>query len=110
MEGNKINYYSNILINIPENFNFTDRKNIIKFSNCDYCLPFFLIKRKKKFKSLVFFENFIYKYISIEEIIPLFERMSKLNLEKEIIKKEGTNVYSKLISTVLNNNFLNENK
>ena len=55
-------------------------------------------------------ENFIYKYISIEVIIPLFESISKLNLEKETPKKEGTNINSKLISTVLNNNFLNENK
>ena len=110
MEGNKINYYSNILINIPENFNFTDKKKVINLSICEYCLPFFLIKKKEKFKSLVLLENFIYKYISIEVIIPLFESISKLTLEKETPKKEGININSKLISTVLNNNFLNENK
>ena len=102
--------YSNLLNKTPETISFTFKKKIMSFSICEFCLPLYLIKKNEKFNNLIFLENLIYKYISIEVIIPLFERISKFNFEKEIPKKEETNLYSKLISNVLNNNYLNENK
>ena len=109
-EGNKMSNYSNLLNKTPETISFTFKKKIMSFSICEFCLPLYLIKKNEKFNNLIFLENLIYKYISIEVIIPLFERISKFNFEKEIPKKEETNLYSKLISNVLNNNYLNENK
>ncbi len=55
---------------------------------------------------MFFYENFIYKNISIEVIIPLIERISRTNYQKEIINKKTGNYFSKMNFTIMDNNFL----
>jgi hypothetical protein len=101
------NIVSSLQNNTPETLNLNNNKKKFSFNCFQYFLPVFILKKEEKFRNLFFYENFIYKNISIEVIIPLNERMSRTNYEKEIInKKTGNYYFSRMNSTVLNNNYL----
>ena len=101
------NIVSSLQNNTPETLNLNNNKKKFSFNCFQYFLPVFILKKEEKFRNLFFYENFIYKNISIEVIIPLIERMSRTNYEKEIInKKTGNYYFSRMNSTVLNNNYL----
>ena len=104
--NNLNNFVSNLQNNTQETLNFNNHKKKFSFNCCQYFLPIFILKREVKFRNLFFYENFIYKNISIEVIIPLIERISRSNYEKEIINKKTGNYFSKMNSTILNNNYL----
>ena len=104
--NNLNNFVSNLQNNTQETLNFNNHKKKFSFNCCQYFLPIFILKREVKFRNLFFYENFIYKNISIEVIIPLIERISRLNYKKEIINKKTGNYFSKMNSTILNNNYL----
>ncbi len=105
---NKINCTdnSNNKMNTPNTLIIKVKSNLISLKSLDYFFPIFLLRKKEKFNNLVFYENFIYTNISIEVLIPLVERISKINYSKDILKKEGEEFYSKINSTILNNNYL----
>ena len=105
---NKVNCTdtSNIKMNTPNTLIIKVKSNLISLKFFDYFFPIFLLRKKEKFNNLVFYENFIYTNISIEVLIPLVERISKINYAKNILKKEGDDFYSKINSTILNNNYI----
>ena len=61
-----------------------------------YFLPLFYLK--KRYDNLKFYTNLFHKYMSIEIIIPLIERLSKMNLNQQTKDK---NNYFKLNSTMV---------
>ena len=50
-----------------------------------YFIPFFLIKKMKKYQTLIIYENIYQSYMSIDLIIPYIEKLRKIY--KEIIEK-----------------------
>ena len=61
-----------------------------------YFLPLFYLK--KKYDNLKFYTNLFHKYMSIEIIIPLIERLTKMNLNQHT---KNQNNYFKLNSTMV---------
>ena len=97
---NKENDNSNLFLNTNSPKNFQLEKKVRIYLNCfEFLCPFYLIERKDKFKSFCYFRNFIYNDISIEIIIPLIERLSRL---KNIIK--GKDFISRLNSSYFTTN------
>ena len=78
---------------------FIHKHNPKKFEISFFHYLFPLSTLVKKYKSLNFYINLFYKYMSIETIIPLIERSSKMNLNQKT--KDKTN-YFKLNSTIFN--------
>ena len=105
---NKINCTenSNIKMNTPNTLIIKVKSNLISLKFLDYFFPIFLLRKKEKFNNLIFYESFIYTNISIEMLIPLIERISKINFAKDILRKEGEDFYSKINSTILKNNYI----
>jgi hypothetical protein len=93
---------SNLFLNTnyPENIQ-SEKKIRINLNCIEFIFPFFLIEKKNKFKSICFFRNFIYHDISIEVIIPLMERISRL---KKIIK--GKDYISRLSNSYFTTNVI----
>ena len=77
-------------------------KKKIQMSYIEYILPFWIMKKRDKYSLIIFYKNFIYKDISLEVLIPLIERISKLNFSTENSKN---NYLSKI-----NNTFIMEQK
>ena len=65
------------------NKNYLDHPKIIQLNFFEYFLPLWLMEKKNKYSCFVFYKNFIYKYISLEVIIPLNERLLKFHLFKK---------------------------
>ena len=63
--------------------NYLEYHKIIQLKVFEYFLPLWLMEKKDKYSSFLFYKNFIYKYISLEVIIPLIERLVKMNLIKK---------------------------
>ena len=112
------NYYKGNIILNNKNINKSKIKTpetlrvnsyIFKLKIYEYFLPFFFLRKIQKFQYLEFFETFIYTDISIEVIIPLIERMSKINSNEKIIKKKDQNYLTKMNSTILKTNIVNVN-
>ena len=78
---------------------FIHKHNPKKFEISFFHYLFPLSTLVKKYNSLNFYINLFYKYMSIETIIPLIERLSKMNLNQKT--KDKTN-YFKLNSTIFN--------
>ena len=103
-----INMNKTILTNDVLNYNHTsndDIKNKISFnkkkiqmSYIEYILPFCILRKKDKYSFIIFYRNFIYKDISLEVLIPLIERISKLNFASENSKN---NYLSKVNNTFI---------
>ena len=55
-----------------------NKKNNNKFSIFTFILPFFLIKRMKRYTSLKITNQFLETYLSIENILPIIERFPEL--------------------------------
>ena len=107
---NKINNNTQRISNINNNNKYiiNKKENTRKytFPCIDYLLPFCLLKKGGKYKAISFYKNFIYTDSSIDVIIPLIERISNINFEKENKKKEkNVKFLSKMSSTVVINNF-----
>ncbi len=64
---------------------FKNTKENISIPFYYYFMPFFLIKKIKKFRSLIIYENIYQSYMSIDLIIPYIERLRKIY--KEIVEK-----------------------
>jgi hypothetical protein len=98
---------SNVNINTsPQSFlTYLENRGKIKLTFFEYICPFYLIEKSKKYKTILFYKNFIYNDISIEIIIPLIERIGKI---KNINK--GHHFISKLNSTFLATNLLDNKK
>ena len=62
-------------------FNFDGQ--IYKISFLNYLLPFFYLKKKKRYRILCMYSNIIDTFLSLEEILPIIERMSKYFKEKK---------------------------
>ena len=77
-------------------------KKKIQMSYIEYILPFWIMKKRDKYSLIIFYKNFIYKDISLEVLIPLIERISKLNFSTENSKN---NYLSRI-----NNTFIMEQK
>ena len=54
-----------------------------QISLLNYLLPFFYLKKKKKYRMLYMYSNIIDTFLSLEEILPIIERMSKYFKEKK---------------------------
>ena len=54
-----------------------------QISLLNYLLPFFYLKKKKKYRILCMYSNIIDTFLSLEEILPIIERMSKYFKEKK---------------------------
>ena len=67
---------------------------------CHYFFPISLLGKWKRYNSLNFYVNLFHKYTSIEVIIPLIERLSKVNLSQKM-NNNKTN-YFRLNSTIVN--------
>ena len=69
----------------------------LTFSFINYILPFFCLKNFKNYQLLYIYSNIMYSYLSLEEILPSIERISRLCREdknNEIISKtEYNNVF-----------------
>ncbi len=75
-------------------------KKIFDYSIFDYCLPFFLMKKMNHKDIIYCYEKIFKKYMSIDVMIPLLERMS---MNMEIANK--SNFYFKFNSILLQNSF-----
>ncbi len=91
--------------NINNNLNLINNKKF-EFSCTDYFKPFFILNKGGKFKTISFYKNFIYTDISIEVLIPLVERITKMKLEKENTKDGNQKFISKMSSSVVINNYM----
>ena len=67
------------------NFIFEDslEKQRFKISFVNYLLPFFYLRKKQKYQLLCIYSDYIDSYLSIEEMLPIIERMSKYFKEKK---------------------------
>ena len=74
-------------------------ENKFKISCYHYIWPIELLSKCKKYDSLTFYTNIFYKYMSIEVIIPLIERLSKIDLPQ---KGNNDTHYFKLSTSVIN--------
>ena len=109
-----VNNYKNTHID-SSNFNTNNSPNSflinlenrgkIKLTFFEYICPFYLIEKSKKYKTILFYKHFIYNDISIEIIIPLIERISKI---KNINK--GHHFMSRLNSTFFATNIYESKK
>ena len=100
--NNNVNQNSNLKNN--NNLNLINNQKFT-FSCIDYFKPFFFLYKGGKYKSISFYKNFIYTDISIDLLIPLVERISKMKFEKENIKEDNQRFLSKMSSTVVINNY-----
>ncbi len=66
---------------------------------CHYFFPLSFLGKWKQYDSLNFYINLFHKYTSIEVIIPLIERLTKVNLNQKMGNKAN---YFRLNSTIVN--------
>ena len=104
--GVKINNFNNThfeISNLNHNnspqslFINLENRGKIKLTLSEYICPFYLIEKSKKNKIILFYKNFIYNDISIEIIIPLMERISKMkniNTGHHFISKLNTTFFA----------------
>ncbi len=85
--------------NINKKINKNKKERKFKISCYHYIWPIELLAKCKKYDSLAFYTNIFYKYMSIEVIIPLIERLSKIDLSQ---KENNDTHYFKLSTSVLN--------
>ena len=76
---------------------FSSKRRKIQISLLDYILPFWVMKKSDKFSFILFYKNFIYKDISLEVLIPIIERLYKLN----IFGESSNNFFSKVSKTFI---------
>ena len=82
-ENHKINIkFFNIkkLPNISENLNMKNTFSIMNSQKIEipfigYILPFFILKKMKRFSILNLYTNFIYSYLSVEKILPILNEL-----------------------------------
>ena len=78
-------------INSNYNLFHPQKLNISLF---DYIIPFFCLKKYKKYDLLCAYTNIMYSYLSLEEILPSIERVGRLyreNKNNELIEKTKIN-------------------
>ena len=84
---------------------YFERNKIIHFTVFEYLLPLWTMKKNDKYSFFLYYKDFIYKDISLEVLVPLVERLLKLNIIKD---KPNRNEYiSQLSNTAFNMNFTN---
>ena len=91
---NSIN--DNTIIQNQKEFSITSNKSFQKklsYSIFDYCLPFYLMNKMNHKDIIYCYEKILKKYISLEVMIPLLERISKI-----IDTKNRKNFYFKFDS------------
>ena len=88
------------------NFIFEDslEKQKFKISFVNYLLPFFYLRKKKKYQLLCIYSDYIDNFLSIEEMLPITERLSKYFKEKT--NNQNVN-YNYLFNMETNKNNLN---
>ncbi len=68
-------------------YTFTvDQKERIRISCLEYILPFWVLEKNKKHAYIILFKKCLYKDISLEVLIPLVERLSKMYSFGEIVQ------------------------
>ena len=80
------------------------RRKKIRLNYCDYILPFGILEKYEKFSFIILYKNFIYKNISLEVMIPLTERLSKI-----LALDNKNNYLSKISHTFLSQTNTNNN-
>ena len=96
------NDLSNIPINngkIIKNPYFEHQKNV-QLTFFEYCIPLWNMEKNDKYSFFLHYKDFIYKDISLEVLVPLVERLLKMNIIKE--RKNKNEYISKLSSSVFN--------
>ena len=69
------------------------KNQIIQISLLDYILPYFCLKKYKKYNLLIIFTEIMKKYFSIEEIIPIIERLSRYYKEAQPNLNFSNNIF-----------------
>ena len=69
------------------------KNQIIQISFIDYIVPYFCLKKYKKYDLLIIFTEIMKKYLSIEEIIPIIERLSRYFKEDKPTLKFTNNIF-----------------
>ena len=122
--NNKMNSNRNYLNNtklekfLTSNYNLFHPQKLY-ISLFDYMIPYFCLKKFKKYDLLCAYTNIMYSYLSLEEILPSIERIGRLyreNKDNELIQKtKMNNVFSYKIkenevshSIILSKNVENE--
>ncbi len=62
-------------------------KKFFKLKCLDYLFPIKILGKFKKYNWLFFYQNLYRQYMSIEVILPIIERLTKVNLE--VVKKSN---------------------
>ena len=91
--SNFIKEKNNLRIHIS---NINDKK--LKVPILGYFLPYFILKKLKKYSMLCLYKDIIYSYLSIEKILPILERYSlflynHLNEKQENKKKSSLHIF-----------------
>ena len=86
------------ITNIKKQY-FEFQKNV-QLSILEYCLPLWTMEKNDKYSFFMHYKDFIYKDISLEVLVPLVERLLKMNIIKE--RKNKAEYISKLSSSVFN--------
>ncbi len=69
------------------------KNQVIQISLFDYIVPYFCLKKYKKYDLLIIFTEIMKKYFSIEEIIPIMERLSRYFKEDKPTLKFMNNIF-----------------
>ena len=88
--------------------NLEEKLKKFYFRCFDYFLPFFVLRKGKRYKAITFYKKFIYTDISIDVLIPLVERITSYHFGKQDFKKNEKKFYSKMNESVIINTLLNK--
>ena len=69
----------------------------LKINYFDYLIPYFCLRKYKKYDLLCAYTDIMYSYLSIEEILPSIEKISKLLKEKNrdlFFKTKTENIFT----------------
>ena len=69
------------------------KNQVIQISLFDYIIPYFCLKKYKKYNLLIIFTEIMKKYFSIEEIVPIIERLSRFFKEDKPNLKFSNNIF-----------------
>ena len=88
--------------------NLEEKLKKFYFRCFDYFLPFFVLRKGKRYKAITFYKKFIYTDISIDVLIPLVERITSYHFGKEDFKKNEKKYFSKMNESVIINTYLHK--
>ena len=88
--------------------NLEEKLKKFYFRCFDYFLPFFILRKGKRYKAITFYKKFIYTDISIDVLIPLVERITSYHYGKDDFKKNEKKFFSKMNESVIINTLTNK--